>query len=376
MSSSENLKEAGKYVQELNEKLAAYRQFTKENIPTLFRKEERKPPNNFNESSFLYMRSYDSDVGVRPFSNIVFWTSPDIAVAPLSNTAAYTTTLEAGQTYQFRCTVRNRGDLIVPSANVEFFLADPSLGFDTRFAKRLGITNCWVNSQGTANAVINYTIPASESGHKCLFARTYTFSPLDIPLDDYQLSPPIDRHVAQLNLNIIAQSLPYTFSVVHLPNALEQIALEPMTQDQVLALRHPFLADFKIVRREVTDLLEGIKIDPVAERNENVEIKKDGTKFMLSARGGEGLDVNQQAKITKSTLEALKAINAGRAKPSEFKELFQSFREMNNPMKNSSFKMLLPNFDLGKGEALGLQIVNSNLATEETKSGITLIITG
>ena len=97
---------------------------------------------------------------------------------------------------------------------------------------------------------------------------------------------------------------------------------------------------------------------------------------MLSMKSEEGLDINQQTELTKATLEALKAINAEEAKPAQFRVLFKNFREMNNPMKNTSFEMHLPDFDLEEGEALGLQIVNTNVITEETKGGITLIITG
>jgi hypothetical protein len=375
---SEQLEEAGEYVKELNENMTAYRRFTKENIPEFFDKErEREPPNDFNDSSFLYIRSYDADIGVRPFSNIVFWNSPDITVAPLTDTAAYTNTLEAGLSYQFSCTIRNRGDLIVPSANVEFFLVNPSLGFDTRFAKKLGITSCWVNSQGVNKAAIQYTIPGSESGHKCLFARTYTFSPLDVPVDDYQLSPPLDRHVAQLNLNILAQSSAsaYSFNLVHLPKARERIVFMPMTQNQVMALCHPFLADFKIVKCAATDLLKKIEIKPVS-KNENIKIKKEGAEFMLTMKGEEGMDINQQAEMMKAITNALQAINAGKAKPAQFMELFGAFREMNKPMQNTTFKIQIPNFRLQKGEALGLQIVNTNMINRETKGGITLIVTG
>jgi hypothetical protein len=97
---------------------------------------------------------------------------------------------------------------------------------------------------------------------------------------------------------------------------------------------------------------------------------------MLSMTDGEGLDLNHQAEMTKATLEALKAISAEEAKPAQFRGLFKSFREMNNPMKNTSFKIHLPDFDLQKGEALGLQVVNTNRVTDETKGGITLIMTG
>lgn len=376
---SKKLKQAGKYVKELNEKLAGYRQFTKENIPKLFDKEKRrkrKPPKDFKESSFLYIRSYDGDIGVRPFSNINFWNSPDVTVAPVTDTAAYTQTLDAGKAYQFSCTVRNRGDLIVPSANVEFFLVTPSLGFDTRFAKKLGVTGGWVNSQGATRVAIQYTIPGAEGGHKCLFARTFAFSPLDIPVDDYQLSPPIDRHIGQLNLNIIAQSSAYAFNLVHLPNAMERIAFMPMTQAQVMALRHPFLADFKMGKRAAADIIQGIKIEPVEKRNADMKMKKDGAVFNITMTGKEGWDINRQAEIMKSVTGAIQAINAGKAKQAQFKELFKAYREMNKPMQHTGFKMRIPDFGLQKGEAIGVQIVNTNMVNGEMKGGITLIVTG
>lgn len=371
---SEILKKAGEYVQELNEKLATYRQFTKDNIPKIFDKQEgRKPPKDFNESSFLYIRSYDGDVGIRPFSNIVFWNSPDISIAPLTNTTAYTNTVEAGLAYEFSSNVRNRGDLIVPSANVEFFLVNPSLGFDTRFATRLGRTRCWLNSQSVARPTIQYTIPPSESGHKCLVVRAYAYSPLDIPVDDYQLSPPIDRHVAQLNLNIVGQTSAYSFNLVHLPKALEHIAFIPITPNQILKLRHPFLADYRIVEKVTTGQLRKIEINPVG-KNDNIEIVKEESGFKLTIKGKDGMEVEKQAEIMRAITNALRAINEGKAKPTQFKELFRTFREMNKPMQNTLFKMNVPDFGLQKGEASGFQIMNTSL-NDETKGGITLIVT-
>jgi hypothetical protein len=374
---SENLTEARDYIKKLNKDLDEYRRFTKKNIPSLFKQErKRRPPKDFNDSSFLYIRSYDADAGVRPFANIVFWHSPDITVAPVTNTAAYTETLKAGEAYQFSCTVRNRGDLIVPSANVEFFLVNPSLGFDTRFATKLGVTRGWVNSQGATRVAIQYTIPASEGGHKCLFARTFAFSPLDIPVDDYQLSPTIDRHVGQLNLNIIPQASPYSFNLVHLPNAMERIAFVPMSHEQVLALRHPFLADFKVAKRVPTDAINEIKIEPATQRGITIKMQKEGPNFNLSITGKEGMDTQQQAQISRAVINAIQDINAGKAKPAQFKELFRSFRQMNRPMHNTPFKMEIPNLGLQPGEVAGLQIVNTNMVTGQMKGGITLIVKG
>jgi hypothetical protein len=48
---------------------------------------------------------------------------------------------------------------------------------------------------------------------------------------------------------------------------------------------------------------------------------------------------------------------------------------MNKPMQNTPFKMNIPDFGLQKGEASGFQIVDTSLVNEETKGGITLIVT-
>ena len=74
-------------------------------------------------------------------------------------------------------------------------------------------------------------------GHRCLFARVFSFSPLDLPLDDYALSPVPDRHIAQLNLNIVANGDKLLLDWFHLPNADEQLELVPMTAPMIRALR-------------------------------------------------------------------------------------------------------------------------------------------
>lgn len=375
---SKNFNKSKEYVAELNKQLDKYHSFTKEHVPGLFKRQrKRRPPKDFVDSSFLYIRAFDGDKGLRPFSpTIEFWNSPDITVAPITDTAAYTLQLDAGKTYQFSCTVRNRGDLIVPSANVEFYLTNSTLGFDTRFAAKLGVTRGWVNSQGATRVAIDYTIPGSEGGHKCLFARTFSFSPLDIPIDDYQLWPPYDRHVGQLNLNITPQAQAYNFNLVHQPNANERIAFVQMSAEQIMALRHPFLADFKINQRIPTDWMNKLKIEPTKQEGVNIKLQHEGAGFNLAIAGKDGMDIKEQVQLLRATSNAIQEINAGKAKASQFRDLFQSFRKMNLPVKNTAFKMEIPNLDLQPGEATGLQIVNTNLATGETKGGITLIITG
>ena len=95
----------------------------------------------------------------------------------------------------------------------------------------------------SAAAEFAYTVPPTESGHKCLFARCFSFSPLDLPIDDFALDPRLDRHVAQQNLNIVGQAQAFAFNLVHTPNARLRIALRPLQPEELLALRHPVLAD-------------------------------------------------------------------------------------------------------------------------------------
>jgi hypothetical protein len=69
----------------------------------------------------LYIRSYNGDTGNRPLPPINFWNTPDISFTPLTGTTPLVTNeLQAGETYQVRCLLRNRGDVTVPYPKVEF----------------------------------------------------------------------------------------------------------------------------------------------------------------------------------------------------------------------------------------------------------------
>ena len=90
----------------------------------------------------------------------------------------------------------------------------------------------------------------------------------------------------------------------------------------------------------------------------------------------EGIDIKQQGEMMKAVTNALQDINASKAKPSQFRELFRTYRKMNEPMQNTAFNTHIPDFSLEIGEAIGLQIVNTNLVNGKSKGGITLIVTG
>jgi hypothetical protein len=380
MEDKENV--AVQYVRDLQTLRQRYRDEAVAEVQALFKRRDRKPPAEFHDSSFLYMRSYDGDVGVRPFSNIVHWHSPDITLSPVTSVGAYTTELVAGETYLIRCWLRNRGDLAVPSAKVELFLTDPSLGFDTRFAKNLTLGNvptAWVGSGASAAAEFVYTVPPAEAGHKCLFARAFAFSPLELPIDDFQLDPRLDRHVAQQNLNIVGQAQGYSFQLVHAPNARFGIEFEALQPQALLALRHPVLADVKPAAeftRRGWGRLAGIEVKEAATGDFAVREASEGVT--VESIDKEGWDLAAQRELNAAVREALRAIYAGRTRISDHRDLFAKFREMNAQARRSSFTMTIPELGLGPGEAVGLEMraVDENVEPAEAVGGITLIIVG
>ncbi len=378
--SSENIKKANMYIAELQKKSSEYKKFSKEKVKPFFKKnqKDRKPPGEFVDSSFLYIRAYDGDVGIRPFSGITYWHSPDLAVAPLNDLGAYTNTLDAGKSYQISCNVRNRGDLIVPSANVEFFLVTPSLGFNTQFATKLGVTAGWVNPYSTTKVALNYTIPPDLSGHRCLFARVFSFSPLDLPVDDYQLYPPIDRHVGQLNLNIVQQASSYSFNLVHFDNAVELIQFIPMTMEEVISLRHPFTADFKLNMEKASEFVRKpiLKINNNEHTKSNVRLLNRGSRIYFYSRNSKGPSFQEQKAIFSNLMRAVKMKNKVAVNAQEFRKITREYNNMNKQAVNSNFSLQIPNLGLAKGEAAAIKILGFDRATNMIKGGINLIITG
>ena len=67
---SENLKKLQKFINELNTTRTKYSDYTQTAVPAWFRKfeqDKRRPPRDFKDSSFMFIRSYEGDVGDRPF---------------------------------------------------------------------------------------------------------------------------------------------------------------------------------------------------------------------------------------------------------------------------------------------------------------------
>lgn len=334
---------------------------------------KRRPPGDFKDSSFLYLRSYDGDNGIRPGANVAYWRSPDLNVSPVSSLNSYTTGLNVGTLYNIKCLVHNSGDIIVPSAKVEFYLINPSLGMDTRFAKKLGITATWVNCYSSAEVNIQYLISPSDAGHKCLFARTFSFSPLDIPIHDTILNPIEDRHIAQKNLNIVQQSTQMQMNILHMPQSELTVHFSPLAREAILAFRHPSSADFKILNydRKIAEFKMNFESKVFDSKIKSIRGK---TVFYFNEKGKFSMD--NQKNIKEKMNEITKMIQHGKAKASEFKDQIEEYRQMNLEKFMTPLNLEIPNLGLQKGEMMGFEVIATDNLNGEIFGGITLLVIG
>ncbi len=363
------------YIAELRKRAARSQADARKELNPLF--DDRRPPRDFVESSYLYIRSCDVDVGSRPLPCPVFWLSPDLRIAPLSNLGAPTTELQAGDAYRLTATVRNRGDLMVPSAKVEFWLVNPSLGFDTRFATKLGVSAGRVHAHGASEVSLDYVVPPSLSGHHCLFARVFSFSPLDLPIDDFALDPRIDRHIGQLNLSIVGQATSFTLDWIHRRNAAERLELVPMTAPVQRALRLETVTALTVVgARHWKEASEGLTFETAPGEGAAISIEQKGAGLELQSSDPEAVSIERQADLTKQVLAALRALERGRGNASRYRGLFGEFREMTAQSVRTEVKLGLPRLGLKAGQAVALNVIRRSAATGEPLGGIGLLVRG
>jgi hypothetical protein len=365
-------------VAKLRERAAESQADAAKNLNPLFTRDGRDTaPRDFVESSFLFMRSCDADAGSRPIPCPVFWLSPDLLVAPTTSLWTPTSELTAGQTYRVSATVRNRGDLPVPSAKVEFYLVNPSLGFDTRVATKLGVTAGRVQSHGATVLSMDYTVPPSLGGHRCLFARVFAFSPLDVPIGDYALDPRIDRHVAQRNLSIVAPASKLSIDWIHRRNAAERLEVVPMTEAMIRAIRAESISaltfDAEMPWREVARQIE---FDVAPGKGPTIETSRTDTGLELVSADREAVSLERQTTLTTQVLAAVQAMEKGRASATKYTKVFRQYRAMAAEVVRTQVTVLLPPLDLEPGQAMALNVIRRSMKTGDALGGIALVMTG
>lgn len=373
------LKEIEAHVAELEERATKSQADARKQLNPLFkgRDDRKRAPRDFTESSYLFMRSCDADVGSRPIPCLVFWLSPDLRIAPLSNVGAATHELRAGDTYRLTATVRNRGDLMVPSANVEFYLVNPSLGLDTRYATKLGVAAGRVHAHGASEVSLDYCVPPTLSGHRCLFARVFAFSPLDIPIDDYALDPRIDRHIGQLNLNIVAQGTTFALDWIHHRNAAERLELVPMTAPMQRGMRLETVTAFTLMSGARWNEVSGqVKFEVQRGEGAGIEIKPIVGGIELFSTDRAALTLERQAELTKQVQSAFRKVGLGRGDATKYRNLFREYRAMTTQSLRTQVAIGLPGLGLKSGQAIALNVIRRGISTGEALGGIGLVIAG
>lgn len=156
----------------------------------------------YKNMTFLYIRATEDDNGMRPISGTV-WMSPDLNVYPNTGGQEICWGVEAGQQYTVECIVHNDGDVDVPSGTVELRLTNPSVGWRVPDSKLIGISNVVIPAFTSKHIMFEWTADFEDVGHRCMFARVYSMSPLDAPENWDTFDVINDRHIGQQNLSIV-----------------------------------------------------------------------------------------------------------------------------------------------------------------------------
>ena len=325
---------------------------------TAYPRDERGTPADFQPYAVLHMRSLAGDNGRRPISSdLLYWLSPDLLIRPLSG-APGPVTVVAGERYEAEVILRNLGDMPVPSAKIELFLADPTLGFDTRFARPLGIVDAWVPGVGVATARLPFAVSGSEAGHKCLFARAFSFSPPDLPLLATALDPTLDRRVAQRNLTILpASGAVLEFDLVHAPNMAGFLQLRPATARELVATGHPLLLAAQVLDgvEPLAQALRGARFGSLRPGSERVDIAGDGRRQRLISRG-EGPSAEAEGEVRRAALAALFRPEGGREAVRERAKLAAGMSELAQRRVQSRLVIEIPPLPLPAGAVAGLHL--------------------
>jgi hypothetical protein len=389
LTSIEVFEQASDFIKTLRGKINSQRDTDPGRMNELYENDElgRNTPKAFVGSSYLYIRSYPRDTGIRPGVDTSY-ASPDIIVRQTDGSHASSKlgwTLEPGKTYQLSCVVRNAGDLNVPSAKVEFYYLDKALGFDTRNAQLLGVASAWIRPFGRATVTLNYTVPKKITWegfqgwhHFAFMVRVFSFSPLDIPVEDYSLNPRIDRHIAGISFVVLKQSkrdpFYYPMRVAHLPQGEERITITPVTKSAFNAMHHPIASEYKYV--ENRRLKKYLKAPELELKNKKHQLFRRKNSFTFKSSDRSGLSIKEQKGIYKKLDRALKNETKNRnTDPREINYIFKAYRAMRAKTVNTDFSLTIPYLGLRKREITAFDIINFDKISNKVKGSVRVFIT-
>ncbi|QND31719.1 hypothetical protein HB772_04975 [Sinorhizobium meliloti] len=147
-----------------------------------------------------------------------WWLSPDIWVVPGPDPLGASGLPIVGVEAFLWARVRNSGSTSVTNARVNFYWADPSVGFDRTTAHPIGTAFASVDPGASVEVLsLQPWIPEFvNDGHECVLAEAFHVPQDPLPATA-AFNVPNDRHVAQRNLSVVqaftSGFFRFTFSV-------------------------------------------------------------------------------------------------------------------------------------------------------------------
>jgi len=170
------------------------------------------------------------------------------------------------------------------------------------------------------------------------------------------------------------------FNAIHAPNAEWAIQFVPLATEELLALRHPVLADVTPAREFPRDSwTERTRIELADSDARAVDMARENDRVFLFANDPEAVDLGTQRELRRMVRDALAEIAAGKARPADHRDLFAKFRDVNRQARRSTFKMEVPDLGLGRGQAAAVHIraTDRELGDHDAAlGGLTLIVVG
>jgi hypothetical protein len=163
---------------------------------------------------YLFLRAFPGDTGTRPVPG-PFWESPDVYILPgVAPHAAPPVPAQLGQTAlagkdnTIYAHVWNLGRAPAREVVVEFYVCDPSIGFNPAGARLKGtaFTNLGARGSGNCHKVVkcpeSWVAEYVNGGHECLLVRAWDVAadPMTTPEWDAR----VNRHLGQRNIHVVA----------------------------------------------------------------------------------------------------------------------------------------------------------------------------
>lgn len=182
-----------------------------------------------------------------------WWLSPNVWAVPGSNPEGSPGQPIAGTMTFLWARVRNNGSTTVDNAEVRFYWADPSAGFNRETAHFVG-TSFISLSPGEVGDVLSLQPWVPEfvnGGHECILAEAF-HNPSDPLPATLEFNVPTDRHVAQRNITVLnADPKGFFHFNFNLVNAIRKqrkffVSVDVGTADQIKPLLSTFDPGFEL----------------------------------------------------------------------------------------------------------------------------------